>query len=236
MSDEPLHVERVASGLIGTANMGSELRAAMDASTTQPVPGAIEEVDEAIAALKLKAVPAATQADGIEDEEEDDDLLAKVKEAYPNLNSMSYRLKDLHAQLCILLKRGSKNPYDMLLEMQKLIDEMDEGEDKQQSIQAFNTIIVLFSAVRENDDLRVFVADLFSSFNNYREDKPKIAELHKEINILNDLYDTQQQEQMLAAFEKQKEQRRAMLAAKGAAAAAKAEEKAEAAEAKKRKK
>ena len=40
MSDEPLHVARQASNLIGTANMGSDLRAAMDASTTQGVPGA----------------------------------------------------------------------------------------------------------------------------------------------------------------------------------------------------
>ena len=40
MSDEPLHVARQASHLIGTASMGDDLRAAISASTTQGVPGA----------------------------------------------------------------------------------------------------------------------------------------------------------------------------------------------------
>lgn len=239
MVDEPLDVARQASNLIGTASMGDDLRAAMSASCTQGVPGAMEDLDEELAALEMKNVPSMTQEE-LDDDSDGEHVLAAVKEKYTNLNAMSYRLKDLHAQLCILLKRGSKNPYDMLLEMQALIDSMDDGDDKQQSIQAFNTIIVLFSAVRENDDLRVFVADLFSSFNNYREDKPKITELRQEINIINDVYAEQENLQVMTALKEKQAARRAQLAVKGAAVAEKAEaaetKKAEAVEAKKRKK
>ena len=101
-------------------------------------------------------------------------------------------------------------------------------------------MVTLFTAARENEGLRTFAADLFTSLNHYKEDKPKIAVLREEIKILNTLYDEKEEETALATLRAKQQARQQAVAAKGAAQADKkrkaGEEKAAAALAKQAKK
>jgi hypothetical protein len=207
---------------IGTANMAGDLRAALDNSVAQDVPGAAEDIEERIeeAERNMAPVPQMTQEAMSEDDEpEDDAKVGQLKETYPDLNRMSYGLKNMHAELFLLTERAGNNPFDMLTEMQESIEAETPGGDRQQSTTAFNTLVALFGAARENEGLRRFAADLFTSLNHYKEDKPKIAVLREEIKILNTLYSEKEEETVLAALRAKQQARQQAVAAKGAAQA-----------------
>ena len=211
------------SSIIGTANMADDLRAALEDGTAQDVPGADQDLADRIEEAEkgsMAPVPQMTQeAMDDEDGDEDDSKVGQLKELFPDLNKMSYALKHKHTELCLLTERAGTNPYDMLSEMQEGIEEMTQTPDKEQSTTAFNTLVTLFAAARENEGLRTFVADLFTSLNHYKEDKPKIAVLREEIKILNTLYDEKEEETALAALRAKQQARQQAVAAKGAAQA-----------------
>ena len=211
------------SSSIGTANMADDLRAALEDGAAQDVPGADEDLADRIEEAENKSmapVPQMTQ-EPIDDEDgdEDDSKVGQLKELFPDLNQMSYALKNKHTELCLLTERAGTNPYDMLSDLQEKVEEMTQGLEKEQSITAFNTLVTLFTAARENEGLRTFAADLFTSLNHYKEDKPKIAVLREEIKILNTLYDEKEQETALAALRVKQLARQQGVAAKGAALA-----------------
>ena len=72
----------------------------------------------------------------------------------------------MHAELYMFCTRTGTNPYDMLSQVKEHVDSRPSGSDKQQSIMAFNTVVALFNAARENPGLRKFAADLFTSLNH----------------------------------------------------------------------
>ena len=67
------------------------------ASTLAPVPQATQEID----------------TDDV-DTNFDDGLVDKLSEAYPTLNSKSYRQKDLYAERHLLLEKAKEDPFELL--------------------------------------------------------------------------------------------------------------------------
>ena len=61
-------------------------------------------------------VPQATQDIDTDDLDTnfDDGLVDKLSEAYPTLNSKSYRQKDLYAERHLLLEQSKEDPFEML--------------------------------------------------------------------------------------------------------------------------
>ena len=208
------------SSNIGTASMTADLRSALDNTDTLDVPGIDSDIEESIEAevqKSLAPVPQMTQGNYDDDDDaEDDSKVGQITELYPDMNKMSYALKNKHAELWQYTERAGTNPYDMLAAMQKQIDAAT-NENKQQDIAAYNTLVTLFGAAREDENLRQFAADLFTSLNHYKEDKPKIAVLKEEIKILNTLYAEKEEENVLTVLRAKQKARQETVAAKGKA-------------------
>eukprot|EP00964_Phaeocystis_antarctica_P151148 scaffold118713_cov69-Phaeocystis_antarctica.AAC.1 len=212
------------SSTLGMAFEAANLRSALDAGTTSDVPGIDQDIEEQIeeevnrnrAAVQA---PQPTQENMSDDgAEADDTKVGQFKEDFPTLNEMSYKLKNMHAELYLMLKRQGMNPYDMLTAMQKEVDDMPEtAATKQQDVAAYNTTVSLFGAARDNENLREFLADLFTNLHHYKTDKPKIAVLNEEIKIMNMLYAEKEEETLVTALRAKQKAREASVAAKGKA-------------------
>jgi len=180
-----------------------------------------------VSAAGLFPVPQATQDIDTDDVDTgfDDGHVDKLSEAYPTLNSKSYRQKDLYAERHLLLEKAKEDPFEQLESMASGIEAQDEGETKANDVATFNTIVPMFSAARETPGLRDFLAKLFGSLDAYYKSKERRAEIDNELAILADLYNTQEMEAEMERLKARQEARKAALLTKGKAKADKAMEK-----------
>jgi hypothetical protein len=180
-----------------------------------------------VSAAGLFPVPQATQDIDTDDVDTgfDDGLVDKLSEAYPTLNSKSYRQKDLYAERHLLLEQGKDDPFQMLEEMAARVEAQDDGETKSNDIATFNAIVPMFSAARETPGLRDFLAKLFGSLDSYYKSKERRAEIDNDLAILADLYNKQEIEAEMERLKARQEARKAALLTKGKAKADKTMEK-----------
>ena len=155
----------------------------------------------------------------------DDGHVDKLSEAFPTLNSKSYRQKDLYTERHLLLEKAKEDPFEMLEAMASGIEAQDEGETKANDVATFNAIVPMFSAARETPGLRDFLAKLFGSLDSYYKSKERRAEIDNELKILADLYNTQEIEAEMERLKARQEARKAALLTKGKAKADKTMEK-----------
>ena len=78
-----------------------------------------------------------------------------------------------------------------------------------------------FKQARVNEGLRNFLAQIFTSLNHYKDDKPKVTKLKEEVAILSKLHQEKEEETMLANLRASQKLRAATVKAKGEAQAEK---------------
>lgn len=181
----------------------------------------------------LQPAPASTQMDDTfsEASNDDDRQLELLNEKYADLNSKTYRMKDLMTKKAGILNKAGSDPYTLMEGMHDTIDGMEDGEDKTNDTAMYNAIYTIYESARKNKDLRDFCADLFSAQRDYYKDKEQSAAIDSELKMITKLYDEQEERVMMENLAKKREQRKAALETKAsekakkldAAAAAKAE-------------
>ena len=105
-----------------------------------------------------------------------------------------------------------------------MIDGQEEGEQKVYDSQMFNAICAIFEETRANEDLRKFVAGVFSTQDKYYEAKAVSRSVNMELEILQELYNKQEKEGLLAKLAEQQEAKMMAIKAKGVLKAQKAGE------------
>ena len=119
----------------GIASLKADLRRALDdPAVSHDIPGLDEDIDERVTVQELQlrdkllstdAVPLMTQDNASSDPGslEDDHELEALVEAFPDCISMSYALKNKHAELYMYEKRRGINPYELANVMKANVDE-----------------------------------------------------------------------------------------------------------------
>tara|TARA_R110002072_G_scaffold233254_1_gene390670 strand:+ start:403 stop:1152 length:750 start_codon:yes stop_codon:yes gene_type:complete len=186
-----------------------------------------EDIDQDFPQKTALFDPQATQMDDEcegEDEEDADALKEEIAHKYATLNIKTYRMRELMGQKMKAGEAGS--PYEMLDAMRSSIEEQEAGEQQTYDAQVFNAICAIFQETRKNEDLRGFVAGLFSSQDEYYKAKVVKRTAGKELAILQELYNEQELEHEMAKLKERQDARMAALAAKSVAQAQRQAEKA----------
>lgn len=173
----------------------------------------------------LMPAPEATQAlDDFADDGADDRDLEHLKEKYADLNSKTFRIKEVLTQKAGL---AGEDPYDLMQTMHDTIAAMPDGVDKNNCVAMYNAVFAVYESARGNADLREFAADVFTAQRAYYNNKAKKAALTAELKMLNQLYDEQEEAQMMETLAKKRAARAAALQSKAEEKAAKRAEKGE---------
>lgn len=206
-------------------------KAAADGEVQHPAAGDEEpEWLSGPAPASLQPAPASTQMDydlGGSEAGDDDRQLELLNEKYADLNSKTFRMKDLMTKKAGILNKAGPDPYILMEGMHDTIDEMEEGEDKTESTAMYNAIYTIYESARKNEKLRDFCADLFSAQRDYYTDKAKKAALDGELKMITTLYDEQEEKVMMENLAKKRADRKAALEAKASEKAKKLDAKAE---------
>jgi hypothetical protein len=218
---------------IGAANFAQNLaegqQAAAEGDIHHPADGDNEEPEwlSGHNATFLQPVPAESQEDVISDDGngDDDRKLELLNGQYVDLNSKTFRMKDLLTKKAGLLNKAGADSYELMATMHDTIDGMEDGEEKANDCAMYNAIFTLYESARKNERLLYFVSDVFGGLREKHDTKEEKLAIDTEYKMLTKLYDEQEEKQV---FEKLAEKR----AARKAALAMKAEEKAKKLEAK----
>lgn len=228
MSDEEMEQYKKEAGFgdgsIGAPGFGDSLAAGQAAAANGDTTMADDDDDEQDLEQRAGLVPApvATQFADEDEDEEDDPKATELKEKHPSLNSKSFAMKALIERRAGI--KDKPDPYRHLLQMHDKVEAMPEGTEKKESIKTFNAVVSIFGAAREKEELRGFVADLFSAQESYYKNKRTRQAIAAELRILTKLYNDQEEEHMLAQLAERRKARMKQFTEKADAKAKKKEE------------
>jgi len=172
----------------------------------------------------LEPVPEQTQQEDYNCGSDDDDYRKEeLKKKYSDLNSKTYRMKELMTKQATMANQAGPDPYDLMEKMHDDVDAIEDDDEKTYSSQMYNAIYAQYESARKNEDLRNFLADVFGGLRDHYDTKEEKVAIKDEIKILTELYNEQEEEQMLAALAKKREDRKLALETKAAAKAKKLE-------------
>ncbi len=176
----------------------------------------------------LQPAPACTQQDdfGGLDDGDDDRALELLNEKYPDLNSKTFRMRDLMTKKAGIINKAGADPYTLMENMHDNIDSMDEGGDKTNDTAMYNAIFTMYESARKNEELRDFLADVFGGLRVHYETKEEKAAINSELKTLTKLYDEQEEKQLMENLAKKREARKAALEMKASEKAKKIDAKA----------
>ena len=233
---------------IGAANFAQNLaegqQAAAEGDIRHPADGDDEEPEwlSGHNATFLQPVPAETQEDVISDDGngDDDRKLELLNGQYVDLNSKTFRMKDLLTKKAGILNKAGADPYELMTTMHDAIDGMQDGEEKANDCAMYNAVFTLYESARKNEQLLHFVSDVFGGLREKHDTKAEKLTIDTEYKMLTKLYDEQEEKQTLEKLAEKREARKAALEMKASEKAKKLEakeaSKAEASATKKQKK
>lgn len=144
---------------------------------------------------------------------------------YPDLTSKTFRMKALLTQEEIDAKHAGPDFYDLMQGMHDDVDNMPEGDDKNNASAVYNTAHAMVSLARKNEDVRNFCADVFSGLKHHYDTKEEKATRAIDLKLLIELHAEQEKSQMLASLAKKHAERLASLKSKAVEKAKKADAK-----------
>jgi hypothetical protein len=221
--------ELVRACSIGDSTFAERLAASQEAAAAGDIahPADIEDEEQAGGpAGGLMPAPQATQAmdDFGGDDGDDDRELELLREKYGDLNSKTFRIKELLTRKAGL---AGEDPFDLMQSMHDTIAAMPAGADKDNCVAMYNAVFAVYESARGNEKLREFAAGVFTAQLAYYNNKAKKAALNAELKMLNQLYDEQEEAQMMENLAKKRAARAAALQQKATEKAAKRAEKGE---------